>query len=123
MKIRRFVAVDMKTALAQIKEELGADAVIMSNKKIAGGVEIMAAIDYYPSQTQPESTPEKTSGAAADLNNDIVNLSSQAKAHTAQVTPKENNEQPVLSSVIETYLFSIQGYSFPRARSRVYLSK
>lgn len=35
----------MKTALLQVKEELGVDAVIMSNKKVAGGVEIVAAVD------------------------------------------------------------------------------
>lgn len=35
----------MRTALLQVKEELGVDAVIMSNKKVAGGVEIVAAID------------------------------------------------------------------------------
>jgi len=35
----------MKTALLQVKEELGSDAVIMSNKKVAGGVEIVAAVD------------------------------------------------------------------------------
>ncbi len=35
----------MRLALAQVKEELGADAVIMSNKKVMGGVEIVAAID------------------------------------------------------------------------------
>lgn len=35
----------MRTALLQVKEELGAEAVIMSNKKVAGGVEIVAAID------------------------------------------------------------------------------
>ncbi len=35
----------MRTALLQVKEELGADAVIMSNKKVAGGVAIVAAID------------------------------------------------------------------------------
>ncbi|MBG0755752.1 flagellar biosynthesis protein FlhF [Vibrio cidicii] len=45
MKIKRFFAKDMRTALLQVKEELGADAVIMSNKKVAGGVEIVAAID------------------------------------------------------------------------------
>ena len=36
----------MREALDQIKEELGADAVIMSNKKVDGGVEITAAVDY-----------------------------------------------------------------------------
>ncbi|GEM74346.1 flagellar biosynthesis regulator FlhF [Vibrio sagamiensis NBRC 104589] len=35
----------MRATLLQVKEELGADAVIMSNKKVAGGVEIVAAID------------------------------------------------------------------------------
>ncbi len=39
----------MKTALLQVKEELGVDAVIMSNKKVAGGVEIVAAVDGEPS--------------------------------------------------------------------------
>jgi flagellar biosynthesis protein FlhF len=34
LKIKRFVAKDMKSALAQIKEELGSDAVIMSNKRV-----------------------------------------------------------------------------------------
>lgn len=32
-------------ALLQVKEELGSEAVIMSNKKVAGGVEIVAAVD------------------------------------------------------------------------------
>lgn len=35
----------MRMALLQVKEELGSEAVIMSNKKVAGGVEIVAAID------------------------------------------------------------------------------
>ncbi|MFT5023691.1 MAG: hypothetical protein ACI9O3_001296, partial [Colwellia sp.] len=34
LKIKRFVAKDMRSALTQIKDELGADAVIMSNKRV-----------------------------------------------------------------------------------------
>jgi flagellar biosynthesis protein FlhF len=45
MKIKRFFAKDMRTALKEVKEELGVDAVIMSNKKLADGVEIVAAVD------------------------------------------------------------------------------
>ncbi|MDD9174581.1 flagellar biosynthesis protein FlhF [Aliivibrio finisterrensis] len=45
MKIKRFFAKDMRSALVQVKEELGVDAVIMSNKKVTGGIEIVAAID------------------------------------------------------------------------------
>ncbi len=54
MKIKRFVAKDMRTALTEVKEFLGPDAIILSNKKVAGGVEIVAAID-------PEATPVKVS--------------------------------------------------------------
>ena len=46
MKIKRFFAKDMRSALAQVKETLGSDAVIMSNKKVTGGIEIVAAVDY-----------------------------------------------------------------------------
>ena len=53
LKIKRFFAKDMRTALLQVKEELGAEAVIMSNKKVAGGVEIVAAIDGESSPSTP----------------------------------------------------------------------
>ena len=39
MRIKRFLAKDMKDALEQIKTEMGVDAVIMS-KKSAGGIEV-----------------------------------------------------------------------------------
>ncbi|MBY3787251.1 flagellar biosynthesis protein FlhF [Photobacterium carnosum] len=48
MKIKRFFAKDMRSALSEVKEELGPDAVIMSNKKVSGGVEIVAAVDPEP---------------------------------------------------------------------------
>ncbi len=42
MKIRRFVAKATREALNQVKNELGADAVILSNRQTEDGVEIMA---------------------------------------------------------------------------------
>jgi flagellar biosynthesis protein FlhF len=36
----------MRDALSQVKQEQGADAVILGNKKVPGGVEIISAIDY-----------------------------------------------------------------------------
>ena len=79
MKIRRFVAKDMRSALAQIKDELGVDAVIMSNKKIPEGVELMAAIDY--SHSINETTPEtkKNSVAKREVSNDVVNIGASAE--------------------------------------------
>ncbi len=82
MKIRRFVAEDMRTALTQIKEELGPDAVIMSNKKIPEGVELMAAVDY--SQSIPSAQPEpahiqsKTSAVPSRVTEDTVSLTSRS---------------------------------------------
>ena len=48
MKIKRFYGKDMRETLKQVKDELGGDAVIMSNKKYADGIEIMAAYDNEP---------------------------------------------------------------------------
>lgn len=46
MKVKRFVAEDMRTAIRHVKEELGANAVILSNRKVDDQVEILAAMDY-----------------------------------------------------------------------------
>ena len=55
MKIKRFFAKDIRTALDEIKVVLGADAIIMSNKKVDGGVEIVAAIDEDNIATIPKA--------------------------------------------------------------------
>jgi len=46
MKIRRFFATDMRSALKLVSDELGSDAAIMSTRKTKGGVEVVAATDY-----------------------------------------------------------------------------
>ena len=45
MKVKNFIAPDINLAMAQIKSELGADAVILSQEKISEGVLVTAAID------------------------------------------------------------------------------
>lgn len=46
MQVKRFIAEDMRTAMRGVKEELGADAVILSNRVVDGQVEVLAARDY-----------------------------------------------------------------------------
>ena len=41
MNIRKFVAPTMRDALQQVRVALGADAVILSNRAVSGGVEIL----------------------------------------------------------------------------------
>lgn len=73
MKIKRFVAKDMRTALTEVKEFLGPDAIILSNKKVAEGVEIVAAIDHEPAPavktvpvTEQRAEPRFTATVADD---------------------------------------------------------
>lgn len=57
MRLKRFVAKDMREALTLVKDELGADAIIMSNKRVAAGVEIVAGVESLPMPrtAQPQS--------------------------------------------------------------------
>ncbi|WP_163935795.1 flagellar biosynthesis protein FlhF [Paraferrimonas sp. SM1919] len=105
MKIKRFFAKDMRSALEQVKEALGNDAVIMSNKKVTGGVEILAAIDFddvdLQQHSQGPSSPIETAqiDKASALSEDKVALSSKAQAHyqrartEAEHKPAESLEQ------------------------------
>jgi flagellar biosynthesis protein FlhF len=57
MNIRRFVAADMREALSAIRADLGADAVMLSTRKLSNGVEVIAAIDYDDSLFPRRSDP------------------------------------------------------------------
>lgn len=46
MKIRRYIAKDMRQALRQVRECQGEDAVILSSRRTEEGVEVVAAIDF-----------------------------------------------------------------------------
>lgn len=94
MKIKRYVAKDMRTALAQIKEELGVDAVIMSNKKIPEGIELMAAVDYNqaPTVVEPQMT---TAHQPPKINEDVVHLSQQTPAAVSAADNANQSKPPV----------------------------
>ncbi|MCY9851075.1 flagellar biosynthesis protein FlhF [Vibrio mediterranei] len=117
MKIKRFFARDMRQALLQVKDELGAEAVIMSNKKVAGGVEIVAAVDGDSSPSEPRqmqsnalaapTRPQsgydgsrQTNDRQADgrnhnsgrsLKDDVVNLNQKSSASAPSVTDRFAN--------------------------------
>jgi len=69
MKIKRFVAKSMRDAIRQVRDEQGPDAVILSNRRVPGGVEVVAATDYDAALAQqalrqfgppdPQPPPEK----------------------------------------------------------------
>ena len=63
MKIKKYFASDMRQALEMAKEEHGPDVVILSNRKVLGGVELIAAEDYdedfYNKTTEPSNIVEQ----------------------------------------------------------------
>jgi len=46
MKIKRYVAADMRQALKLVRDEQGPDAVILSTRHLDEGLELIAAVDY-----------------------------------------------------------------------------
>ena len=55
MQVKRFFAADMRQAMKLVRDELGADAAIIGNRRIAGGVELTAALDYKLSALAPRA--------------------------------------------------------------------
>lgn len=52
MKVKRFVAPDMRQAIRWVREEQGPEAVILSTRKTTKGVEIVSAVDFDESVVQ-----------------------------------------------------------------------
>lgn len=87
MKARRFLAATARDALRKVKEELGPDAIVLSNRTSERGVEIMAmaagdliglrAAEPTPPQTTPMSAGE------ADMSPDYQVSLSQASVRAA----------------------------------------
>lgn len=85
MKIKRFFAPDMREALRLVKEELGVDAVILSNTSVDNGVEVVAAKDY----------DERAVRDAADKQEDLLNkrLEQQLKKDRVSIDWNEPPKQ------------------------------
>jgi flagellar biosynthesis protein FlhF len=95
MKIKRFFAADIRQAMRMVKEELGADAVIMSNRSVDGGVEIVAARDFdeqvIQSNLKQQREEERTASRLKRL--DIPELAADEKpAHLITSNRKRSNE-------------------------------
>jgi flagellar biosynthesis protein FlhF len=109
MKIRRFFGKDMREALKQVKDELGGDAVIMSNKKVSGGVELVAAVDPAPvpsaasAQSQDEQVnvkPAKRAPTLSEVIGDDIPDSLQALLEKQQsnISKQQTHQQSAYSS-------------------------
>ena len=71
MKIKRYLDKDMRHVLRQVREDQGPDAVILSNRRVSDGIEVIAAIDYDEALVKTALTgsadTELSSDALAEL--------------------------------------------------------
>lgn len=116
MKIKRFLDVDSRRAMAQVRAQLGADAVILSNKNVDGQVEIVAAMDFdatafssretiVPSEHQerPVSNDIDTP-TLNDLQRELGNLRSLLEGKLSQMSWRETVGKPSPKAALHTRL-------------------
>ncbi len=83
MKIRRYIAADMRSALKQVRDSLGEDAVILSSRRTGDSVEVVAAIDTAEAAV--------ASGGAATRNSaPPSHMSQPAHAEAAATQPGDS---------------------------------
>jgi flagellar biosynthesis protein FlhF len=57
MRLKLYRAADIAAAMAQVRAELGADALILSSRRVNGGVELTAALEKEPAPPAPPPPP------------------------------------------------------------------
>ncbi|MET1078173.1 MAG: flagellar biosynthesis protein FlhF [Pseudomonas sp.] len=82
MQVKRFFAADMRQAMKLVRDELGADASIIGNRRVAGGVELTAALDY-----QAPAAPVRQPNAALEA--ELRKTQSRIASAQAELTTRE----------------------------------
>ncbi|MBX3592701.1 MAG: flagellar biosynthesis protein FlhF [Burkholderiaceae bacterium] len=98
MNVRRFVAPTAREALARVRAELGADAVVLRNRSVPGGVEILA---------MPDATGANDAGAQSGAKA-ATGVASGEPQCEALADPAQGGAQPIEASMstvnFETYV-------------------
>ncbi|MEN4922982.1 flagellar biosynthesis protein FlhF, partial [Achromobacter spanius] len=64
MKISRFFGANSRDVMRQVRQVLGPDALIVSNRSVDGGIEVLATMDGA-FDDEPAQTPPRAASAAA----------------------------------------------------------
>ncbi|WP_440224663.1 flagellar biosynthesis protein FlhF [Dokdonella sp. MW10] len=95
MKIKRYVAADMRQAMQMVRDDQGPDAVILSSRRVDGMNEIVAAIDYDEALVR-EAVGQMRAGAVAELPSTPVQAAAPAPAKVVrrQVPTQQHAQAP-----------------------------
>nr|MBL8412374.1 flagellar biosynthesis protein FlhF [Dechloromonas sp.] len=100
MNVRKFIAANARDALRKVKETLGNDAIILSNRGIPGGVEIMAVAARDMAMIVPtqvaDTTPQERRPLPFEDDDYRVSLSA-ARAQATQ--PAQRHAIPLANAV------------------------
>ncbi|MCU7966844.1 MAG: flagellar biosynthesis protein FlhF, partial [gamma proteobacterium symbiont of Bathyaustriella thionipta] len=96
MKIKRFFASEMREAIRQVKDELGSDAVILSNNKVDGGIELVAAIDYDEDAVHRSLDAQSN---ARQPSNNRQQASSQQQSHQQDSAISKKKKRSVFAKI------------------------
>lgn len=95
MKIKRYLDKDMRHVLRRVREDQGPDAVILSNRRVDDGIEVIAAIDYDEALVRHALGVDASS--EAQINSDA--LASIAEDETV---PSEQPDVAVVSAELQS---------------------
>ncbi|MBK1680005.1 flagellar biosynthesis protein FlhF [Rhodocyclus tenuis] len=99
MNVRKFIAASARDALRTVKETLGPDAIILSNRSAPGGVEIMAVAARDIGMLAPANAREEIVVPADDY---TVRLSGKAPVATPAAAPAARPAPAVASAARAT---------------------
>ena len=88
MKIKRYFAPDIRQAIQMVRDEQGPDAVILSNRNVDGGVEIVAARDFDEEKIYHKAQQPKENAAVDALRKKHVENNAPKK-----IKPKREQQQ------------------------------
>ncbi len=63
MRIKRIFAADMREAIRKVRDQHGPEAVVISSRKVEGGVEVISAIDYDEKAVQAAARAQEPAAA------------------------------------------------------------
>ncbi|WP_295006499.1 flagellar biosynthesis protein FlhF [uncultured Dechloromonas sp.] len=92
MNVRKFIAANARDALRKVKETLGNDAIILSNRGVPGGVEIMAVAArdmamIVPTPVADSAPVQQRPQPKIDAEDDYRVVLNSARARISQPTP------------------------------------
>ncbi|MDH5435317.1 MAG: flagellar biosynthesis protein FlhF [Gammaproteobacteria bacterium] len=96
MKIKRFFAEDVRKAINMVRNELGPDAVLLSNRQVKGGIEIVAAIDYDESLWLAETEAEAKNDTKMVEEGVVSSISEAAVSKQQEQSRSNNSKKPAI---------------------------